>query len=147
MKLLILDGPNLNLLGKREPHVYGKQTLAEIHHQLASLAKEKGVEVAFFQSNAEGELIDKMQRSFNEVDAFIINPAALTHTSLALADCIRACPKPVIEVHLSNIYGREPERQKSFVSPHVRGVIAGFGGYSYILGLYAAIELLENDHS
>lgn len=141
MRIFFLDGPNLNLLGEREPEIYGKQSLKAIQQAVREEAAKEQVEVAFFQSNSEGELMDKMQEEFPRASAFVLNPAALTHTSLALADCVRASPVPVVEVHLSNIYGREPIRQKSLTAPYVRGIIAGFGPLSYLLGFRAALLL------
>lgn len=142
--ILILHGPNLNLLGKREPHIYGHTTLEEINNALQELAKTEGVEIECFQSNHEGVLVDKIQQSIGKVDAIVFNPAAYTHTSVALRDAIAATGIPTIEVHLSAIGKREAFRQHSYLADVVVGQIAGFGLNSYLLGLRAAIDLLRH---
>ena len=136
MRFLVLHGPNLNLLGSREPDVYGTATLAEIDQMLADRAAAEGHEVVSFQSNHEGELIDRLQQA-GSFDGVIINPGGLTHTSVALRDAVQALKIPVVEVHLSNIYAREPFRQHSVLSGACTGVVAGFGPRSYLLGLQA----------
>jgi 3-dehydroquinate dehydratase-2 len=141
MKILVLHGPNLNLLGKREPDVYGKLTLAEINASLSTLARELGVEVVCKQSNYEGELIDQLHQASGEFSAVIFNPGAFTHYSLALRDAVAAVPRPVIEVHLSNIYRREEFRQHSVIAPVAVGQISGLGKISYLLALRAAVTL------
>lgn len=133
MKILIINGPNLNLLGKREPHIYGNMPFEEY---LVHLKKNfSDDEIAYFQSNVEGELINKMQTAGFEFDGIVLNAGAYTHTSIALLDCVRAIKCPVVEVHLSNIYNREEFRQKSLISSGCIGVIAGFGLDSYRLAI------------
>lgn len=142
-KLLVLHGPNLNLLGQREPALYGHATLAEIDTDLAAIARSSGHELASFQSNAEGALIDRVHAAVKDGTAFIlINPGALTHTSIALRDALAAVAIPFIEVHLSNVHAREPFRRRSFLADLAVGTIAGFGADSYRLGLMAAINRL-----
>lgn len=134
--ILVLHGPNLNILGSREPEIYGAVTLAEINGKLAKIAAEAAIKLAHFQSNAEGELVDRIQAaSREEIDFIIINPAAYTHTSVALRDALAASGIPFIEVHLSNIFSREPFRQKSYFSDLARGVITGLGPKGYELAL------------
>ena len=140
MKILIMHGPNLNLLGKRERSVYGEATLDDINDRLSKLAKELGVEIEFFQSNHEGALIDKLHQA-RDFDAIVFNPAAFTHYSIALRDAVAAIKTPVIEVHLSNIHAREEFRANSVIAPVARGQISGFGMQSYLLGLRAAVEV------
>ncbi|MBI1976797.1 MAG: type II 3-dehydroquinate dehydratase [Candidatus Omnitrophica bacterium] len=141
MKILVLHGPNLNLLGKREPDIYGKVTIQRINRALEKLAAENKVTVDFFQSNHEGEIVDKIGRIRGEYQAVVINPAAYTHTSVAIRDAISAVGIPAVEVHLSNIYAREDFRRQSLIAPVVKGQISGFGVQSYLLGFLAAIEL------
>jgi len=143
MKILVVHGPNLNLLGKREPHIYGNVTLDEINGRLKALAAELGVEVSFFQSNHEGELVQKVQDSMGECQAMVINPGAYTHTSVALRDAIASTGILTVEVHLSNIYRREEFRQHSYISGVAAGQITGFGPESYLLGLRAAIQAVR----
>ena len=146
--ILVLHGPNLNLLGTREPDVYGHATLADIDADLAANARESGVELASFQSNAEHELIERVQATRDDGTAFIlINPGALTHTSIALRDALAAVKIPFIEVHLSNVHAREPFRRLSYFSDIAVGVIAGFGAQSYQLALRAALDHLQHDRS
>lgn len=142
-KVLVIHGPNLNLLGLREKGIYGDVTLKEIDSRLKKLAKEIGVEVSSFQSNSEGEIVDAIHKAMGKVDAIVINPAAYTHTSVAIRDAILAVAIPIIEVHLSNIHKREEFRHKSFISDVAIGTIAGFGPESYYLGLRAAKNLLN----
>ena len=144
-RLLVLHGPNLNLLGQREPGVYGRTTLAEIDAELAAIARESSHDLASFQSNSEGALIDRIHAAAKEGIAFIvINPGALTHTSIALRDALAAVAIPFIEVHLSNVHAREPFRHRSYIADLAVGVITGFGADSYRLGLAAALRRLAN---
>ena len=140
-KILVLNGPNLNLLGMRQPEIYGKATLSYIEKQVRVLAKELGVEVDFRQSNSEGELVTWIQETSGKFDALVINPAAYTHTSLAMRDAISAIGIPTVEVHLSNIHKREPFRHHSYIAEVAVGQIAGFGVQSYLIGLRAAVAL------
>jgi len=137
MRILVLNGPNLNLLGRREPAIYGHQTLADIEELLRARAEEHGIEVAFVQSNHEGVLLDAIQGHY-DWDGFIINAGALTHTSLALADAISSVGLPAVEVHLSNIHARETFRRHSYLAPVVWGQLSGFGYRGYL----AALDLL-----
>ena len=145
MRILIIHGPNLNMLGKREPDIYGATTLGEIDTALAAKAKELGVEVSTFQSNSEGEIVSTIQDAMSNFDGIVINPGAYTHTSVAIRDAILSSGLPVVEVHISNIYKREDFRQKSFVSGVALGVISGFGINSYFLGLSGLLEHLNNN--
>ena len=143
-KILVLNGPNLNLLGTREPGVYGSTTLAEINQQLQAIAVAAGVELVTFQSKAEGELVDRVQAAKPEgVGMIVINPGAYTHTSIALRDAFAAVAIPFIEVHLSNVHAREPFRQHSYLSDVAVGVITGLGADGYHFALEAAIRRLK----
>jgi len=140
-KILVINGPNLDVLGKRETNLYGSETIDDINKALQKVSVEKKVEIEFYQSNHEGDIVDKI----NETDAegILINPAAYTHTSVAIHDALRAKTLPIVEVHLSNIYAREEFRHKSLIAPVVSGQISGFGKDSYTLGLDALIGLLK----
>tara|TARA_X000000950_G_scaffold220353_1_gene265359 strand:- start:206 stop:643 length:438 start_codon:yes stop_codon:yes gene_type:complete len=141
-KVLIINGPNLNLLGNREDNIYGKDSLDKIKSNCKKKGTEKKLEIIFFQSNNEGEIIDKIHEVNDKYDGLIINPAAFTHTSIAILDSLRAISKPKIEIHLSNIYSREEYRKKSITSEGVNGIICGFGGNSYLLGIEAICKLI-----
>lgn len=140
MKILIIHGPNLNLLGTRETGIYGSKSIDDINNSLNSLAKELGVEITVKQSNHEGEIVDMIQKS-KDYSAIVINPAAYTHTSIAIRDAITAVNIPAVEVHLSNIHQREEFRQKSLIAPVAAGQVSGFGPDSYMLGLRAAVSI------
>jgi 3-dehydroquinate dehydratase, type II len=139
--ILIINGPNINMLGVREPGIYGEITLQEIENRLKKLALELNVEVEFFQSNHEGEIVEKIQQSLGKVSGIIINPAAFTHTSIAIRDALSSVSVPAVEVHISNIYAREDFRHKSFTAGVCIGQIAGFGidGYLFALQKLAAL--------
>jgi 3-dehydroquinate dehydratase-2 len=142
--ILVLNGPNLNLLGTREPEHYGADTLADIEDRLKSRAGDAGLQLDFFQSNAEHALVDKLHQARSGVDFIIINPAAFTHTSIALRDALSAIAVPFIEVHLSNVHAREAFRQHSYLSDIAQGVICGLGAHGYELALQAAIRQLNS---
>jgi 3-dehydroquinate dehydratase-2 len=144
-KILVLNGPNLNMLGKREPEIYGAQTLNEIINQLTQQAKTKEIELSHVQSNAEHVLIDAIHQAFQVIDFIIINPAAFTHTSVALRDALLAVNIPFIEVHLSNVHAREKFRQHSYLSDVAKGVICGLGAKGYNYALESAKEYLEKN--
>lgn len=141
MKILVIHGPNLQLLGKRQPDIYGTDDLAKINRLLEQDAARHGAELTIVQSNHEGEIVDAIGRAKGRYRAIVINPAAYTHTSVAIRDAIEACGVPAIEVHLSNIYARESFRRHSLIAPVCRGQVSGFGIMSYRLGLQAAIAL------
>ncbi|HDZ62798.1 MAG TPA: type II 3-dehydroquinate dehydratase [Nitrospirae bacterium] len=142
MKILVIHGPNLNLLGSRETDIYGSKSLEEINRSLTDLALELGLNIVIEQSNHEGEIVDLIQNS-REYSAILLNPAAYTHTSIAIRDAIAAVNIPAIEVHLSNIHKREEFRQKSLIAPVSAGQISGFGPESYLLGLRAAAHIVN----
>jgi len=142
-KILVINGPNLGLLGKREPQIYGKTTLEEINKTLKTMAKKAKVGITIVQSNHEGEIVDIIGGSRDKFDILIINPAAYTHTSVAIRDAIAACGICAIEIHLSNIYAREEFRQTSLIAPVARGSISGFGANSYFLAFDAAMTILK----
>jgi 3-dehydroquinate dehydratase-2 len=141
-KILVIHGPNLDLLGQREPAIYGKTTLKQINNELIKIAKKHRVGLTIKQSNHEGKIVDLIGTSKNKYAALLINPAAYTHTSVAIRDAIAASGILTVEVHLSNIYSREEFRQKSLISAVVKGTILGFGYKSYVLGLLALIDLI-----
>jgi 3-dehydroquinate dehydratase-2 len=144
-KILVLNGPNLNMLGKREPEIYGAQSLNEIISQLTQQAQKKEIELSHIQSNAEHELINTIHQSFQQIDFIIINPAAFTHTSVALRDALLAVNIPFIEVHLSNVHAREKFRQHSYLSDVAKGVICGLGAKGYSYALDSAKDYLEKN--
>lgn len=144
MNLLIINGPNLNLLGRREPGIYGSTTLDDINAGLTTVAVSLGVTVDFFQSNHEGAIVDAIQQAIGRYEGLIINPAAYTHTSVAIRDAIAGTGVPTVEVHLSNVYSREEFRHKSLTAPVVLGQIAGFGASGYELALRGLIGHLTN---
>lgn len=146
MKILVINGPNLNLLGKRDRQIYGQKTLAEIEQSLVSRGRELGVELLFFQSNHEGCIIDEIQDKADEVDGLIINPGALTHYSVALRDALADLRIPVIEVHLSNIFARESFRNISITAPVCSGIVAGFGWRSYQAAMDLLFSMVEKEY-
>lgn len=141
--IMVINGPNLNLLGRREPALYGNQSLEEINQELEEIASAAGIRVEFFQSNHEGELVDRIQQARDDFELIIINAGAFSHYSIALHDALRAINLPVIEVHLSNIYTREEFRHQSLISPVAVGGIFGFGALSYRLAFTAACEIIR----
>ncbi len=143
MKIMVIQGPNINMLGVREVGIYGAMKMEEIHEQMKHAASQNNVELDFFQSNFEGEIVDKIQECLGTVDGIIINTAAYTHTSVAIRDAIAAIALPTIEVHISNIYRREEFRQKSLIAPVCSGTIVGFGPFSYHLALIGVIQICE----
>ncbi|KVP31676.1 type II 3-dehydroquinate dehydratase [Burkholderia ubonensis] len=142
-KVLVLNGPNLNLLGTREPHIYGAETLADVEQRCRAAADTLGLEIDFRQSNAEHQLIDWLHASRHDTDGVVINPAAYTHTSVALADALSAIAKPVIEVHISNVHRREPFRHHSYVSAVAEAVICGCGTEGYVFALQRMSTILS----
>ena len=145
MKILFLNGPNLNLLGQREPGVYGRATLADIEARVRERAKQLKAEIDFRQSNLEGELVDWIQQAREKFDVIVINAAAYTHTSIALRDAIAAVGVPTIEIHLSNVHAREEFRHKSLIAPVCCGIIMGFGQKSYVLAVEASVHVKESN--
>ena len=143
MKILFLNGPNLNLLGQREPEVYGRTTLADIEAKVRERAKKLGADVDFRQTNLEGELVSWIQQAKGHFEVIVINAAAYTHTSVALRDAISAVGLPTIEIHLSNVHAREEFRHKSLIAPVCRGQIVGFGVNSYVLAVEASVNVIE----
>lgn len=144
MKVLVIHGPNLNILGHRDPRIYGPLTLEQIHTNMEDFAKQNKFEIEFFQSNFEGEIIDKIQECIGgEYQAIIINPGAYAHTSIAIADAIASAGVPAVEVHLSNIFAREEFRRVSYTGMACAGVITGFGAYSYHLALISVMQILN----
>jgi 3-dehydroquinate dehydratase-2 len=141
MKILFLNGPNLNLLGQREPEIYGKTTLSDIEGKVRERGRKLGAEIEFRQSNLEGELVSWIQQAKGEFDVIVLNAAAYTHTSIALRDAIAAAGIPTIEIHLSNVHAREEFRHKSLIAPVCRGLIVGFGANSYVLAVEAAVNV------
>lgn len=144
MKLLVIHGPNLNLLGTREPEIYGTQTLDELNDRISDYAAGRGIQVEFFQSNHEGAIIDALQGAVGNAGAVVINPGAYTHTSLAIADAVRGISIPCVEVHLSNVHARGRLRARSVIAPACAGQISGFGAHSYELGIDAALSVLKS---
>ena len=141
MKVIVIHGPNLNMLGIREQNIYGPMKLEEINMQMKTVAEQNKIDIEFFQSNLEGEIIDKIQECLGEADGIIINPAAYTHTSIAIRDAIAAIQLPVIEVHISNIHRREDFRAKSLTAPVCSGQISGFGPFGYHLAMMAMLQI------
>ncbi len=147
MKPMIIDvihGPNLNMLGRREPEIYGSTTLADIDRDLITFGATLGADIESFQSNVEGEIVNRLQEAYGRVRGVIINPAAYTHTSVAIRDALAMLPCPIIEIHLSNIHKREPFRHHSYVSGVADGVIAGFGARGYRMAVEAIMDMLKN---
>ncbi len=145
--VLVIHGPNLNLLGQREPEIYGHTTLEDIDNSLTQLGRELGLKVETFQSNSEGAIVDRIQHARGRSRVLVINPAAYTHTSVAIRDAITACELPTVEVHLSNVYAREPFRHHSTIAGIVVGRIMGFGAEGYLLALRAAKQLIESERA
>lgn len=143
MRILVLHGPNLNLLGLREPEIYGSMTLSDLEAEIRRAAEARGVEVQFFQSNQEGILIDRLHQARGWADVVLLNAGGLTHTSISLRDAVVGIGIPVIEIHLSNIYARETFRRRSLIAPVAVGQVSGFGPLSYLLGLEAAIHVAK----
>ena len=143
MKVVVIQGPNLNMLGLREQGIYGQMKLEDIHAQMKAFAQQQGMDIEFFQSNLEGEIVDRIQECLGDADGIIINPAAYTHTSVAIRDAIAAVQIPTIEVHLSNIYAREKFRQKSYIAPVCAGQISGMGPFGYHLAMVGITQILN----
>ncbi len=143
MKVVVIQGPNLNMLGHREQNIYGPMKLEDIHKQMEGFAKQNGLEIEFFQSNLEGEIIDRLQECMGEASGIIINPAAYTHTSIAIRDAIAAIQIPTIEVHISNIHAREEFRKKSLIAPVCAGQISGFGPFSYHMAMVGIVQIIN----
>jgi len=143
MKIVVIQGPNLNMLGVREQQIYGGMKLEQIHAQMKDVAEKNGIEIEFFQSNLEGEMVDKIQECYGEAQGLIINPAAYTHTSIAIRDAISAVAIPTIEVHISNIHRREEFRQKSMIAPVCASTLVGFGPFGYHLAMLGMIQIFN----
>jgi 3-dehydroquinate dehydratase-2 len=142
MKIQVIQGPNLNMLGIREQNIYGPMTLEQIQEQMKEFAKQNGIIIDFFQSNLEGEIVDKIQECLDGTDGILINPAAYTHSSIAIRDAISAIGIPTVEVHISNIHRREEFRRTSMIAPVCAGQITGFGPFSYHLGMISIIQII-----
>jgi len=143
MKIVVIQGPNLNMLGVREQNIYGPMKLEQIHAQMKEVATQNGVEIEFFQSNLEGELVDKIQECYGEAQGIIINAAAYTHTSIAIRDAISAVSIPTIEVHISNVYRREEFRQKNLIAPVCASSVIGFGPFGYHLAMMGMLQIMN----
>jgi 3-dehydroquinate dehydratase-2 len=143
MKIVVIQGPNLNMLGVREQNIYGPMKLEQIHAQMQEVATQNGVEIEFFQSNLEGELVDKIQECYGEAQGIIINAAAYTHTSIAIRDAISAVSIPTIEVHISNVYRREEFRQKNLIAPVCASSVIGFGPFGYHLAMMGMLQIMN----
>ncbi|SFV59578.1 3-dehydroquinate dehydratase II [hydrothermal vent metagenome] len=143
MKIVVIQGPNLNMLGVREQNIYGPMKLEQIHAQMKEVASQNGVEIEFFQSNLEGEIVDKIQECYGEAQGIIINAAAYTHTSIAIRDAIAAVSIPTIEVHISNVYRREEFRQKNFIAPVCASSVIGFGPFGYHLAMMGMLQIMS----
>lgn len=143
MNILVIHGPNLNMLGKREPEIYGDRTIEDVNSDLRNLAVELGIKVVFFQSNSEGDIISRIQEAMHEFNGIVINPGAYTHTSIAIRDAILSVDLPVVEVHMSNVHKREEFRRKSYVSGVAVAVVSGFGVDSYFLGVRGLVNHLR----
>jgi len=141
MKIVVIQGPNLNMLGMREQNIYGPMKLEDIHAQMQGFAEQNNAEIEFFQSNLEGEIVDRLQECLGDADGIIINPAAYTHTSIAIRDAIAAIQIPTVEVHLSNIHQREEFRHTSLTAPVCAGQIVGFGPFSYHLAMVSILQI------
>jgi len=143
MKIMVIQGPNLNMLGVREQNIYGPMKLEQIHAQMKDVATQNNVEIEFFQSNLEGEIVDKVQECYGEIDGIIINPAAYTHTSIAIRDAISAVNLPTIEVHISNIHRREEFRKENMIAPVCASSVVGFGPFGYHLAMMGMLQILQ----
>jgi 3-dehydroquinate dehydratase-2 len=143
MKIVVVQGPNLNMLGVREQNIYGPMKLEQIHAQMKEFAKQNNVEIEFFQSNLEGEIVDKIQECYGDADGIIINPAAYTHTSVAIRDAISAVSLPTIEVHISNIHRREEFRKTNMIAPVCASSIVGFGAFGYHLAMMGILQIMN----
>ena len=143
MKIVVIQGPNLNMLGVREQNIYGPMKLEQIHAQMKEVATQNGVEIEFFQSNLEGEIVDKIQECYGEAQGIIINAAAYTHTSIAIRDAISAVSIPTIEVHISNVYRREEFRQKNLIAPVCASSVIGFGPFGYHLAMMGMLQIMN----
>jgi 3-dehydroquinate dehydratase-2 len=143
MKIVVIQGPNMNMLGIRDTNIYGPMKLEQIHSNMEGFAKQNGFEIEFFQSNLEGEIVDKIQECLGDANGIIINPAAYTHTSIAIADALTSVTLPTIEVHISNIHKREEFRQKSITALASSGVITGFGPFGYHMAMIAMVQMLN----